>query len=100
MACPSLRCKEIIVKPVYNDHLRDPEFEAVVERWSLFRGITIRYKKADMRTQKWWSLHAGLNFTNIFTSNFYARNFQKRKNSVKLSVSFYAFGTYGQKSCA
>ncbi len=26
------------VKPVYNDHPRDPKFVAVVDRWSLFRG--------------------------------------------------------------
>ncbi len=26
------------VKPVYNDHFRDPKFVAVVDRWSLFRG--------------------------------------------------------------
>ena len=29
------------VKPVYNDHPRDPEFVAVVERWSLFNGSFI-----------------------------------------------------------
>ncbi len=26
------------VKPVYNDHPRDPKFVAVVDRWPLFRG--------------------------------------------------------------
>jgi len=26
------------VKPVYNDHPRDPKIVAVVDRWSLFRG--------------------------------------------------------------
>jgi hypothetical protein len=26
------------VKPVYNDHPRDPKFAAVVNRWSFFRG--------------------------------------------------------------
>ncbi len=26
------------VKLVYNDHTRDPDFEAVVDRWSLLRG--------------------------------------------------------------
>jgi hypothetical protein len=26
------------VKPVYNDHPRDPKFVVVVDRWSLFRG--------------------------------------------------------------
>ncbi len=28
----------IIVKPVYNDHPRDPKIVAVVGSWSLFRG--------------------------------------------------------------
>jgi len=32
-----------------------------------------------------------VNFTKAFTSSFYARSSKKRKNSVKLSVSFYAF---------
>jgi len=40
----------------------------------------------------------GLDFTNIFTWSFYARSSQKRKNSVKSSVSFYAFGIYRRKS--
>ena len=38
-------CKELhrvtnryTVKPVYNDHPRDPEIVVIVERWSLFRG--------------------------------------------------------------
>jgi len=44
-------------------------------------------------------LTAGLNFTNIFTSSFYTRSSQKRKNSAKSSVFFYAFGIYGRKSC-
>ena len=26
------------VKPVYNDHPRDPKVVTVVDRWSLFRG--------------------------------------------------------------
>ncbi len=41
----------------------------------------------------------GVDFTNIFMYSFYARSSQKRKNSVKLSVSFYAFGIYERKSC-
>jgi len=41
-----------------------------------------------------------LNFTNIFTHSFYASSSQKRNNSVKWSVSFYAFGIYGCKSCS
>jgi len=43
---------------------------------------------------------SGLNFTNIFTYEFYTCSSQKRKNSVKLSVSFYAFGIYWRKSCS
>jgi hypothetical protein len=27
------------VKPVYNDHIRDPKFAAVVDRWSLFKDM-------------------------------------------------------------
>jgi hypothetical protein len=27
------------VQPMYNDHPRDPKYVAVVDRWSLFRGI-------------------------------------------------------------
>jgi len=42
----------------------------------------------------------GLNFTNIFTYSFYARSSHKRKSSVKLSVSFYAFGISWRKSCS
>jgi len=42
----------------------------------------------------------GLNFTNIFIRSFYSRSSQKRKNSVKSSVSFYAFGIYRRKSCS
>ena len=29
------------VKPVYNDHPRNPKFVAVVDRWSLFRGSSM-----------------------------------------------------------
>jgi len=41
----------------------------------------------------------GVNFINIFELSFYPRSSAKRKNSVKLSVSFYAFGIYVRKSC-
>jgi hypothetical protein len=40
----------------------------------------------------------GLNFSNIFTYSFYTRSSQKRKNSVKLSVSSYTFGIYEAKA--
>jgi len=36
-------------------------------------------------------MRPGVDFTNIFTSSFYTRSSQKHNNSVKLSVSFYAF---------
>ncbi len=42
----------------------------------------------------------GVYFTNIFTSSFYTRSSQKCKNSVKLSVSFYAFRIYTHKKAA
>ncbi len=44
-------------------------------------------------------LTPGLSFTNIFTYSFYAHSSPNHKNSVKQSVSFYAFGTYERKSC-
>jgi len=31
------------VKPVYNDHPRDPEFVVVVDRWPLIRGSFMLY---------------------------------------------------------
>jgi len=40
-----------------------------------------------------------VNFINICMYNIFARSSQKRNNSVKLSVSFYAFGIYWRKSC-
>ena len=38
------------VKPEYNDHPRDPKFEAVVDRWSLFRG-SFMLQKLKIRPQ-------------------------------------------------
>ena len=32
------------VKPVYNDHPRDPKVVTVVDRWSLFRGSFMLWK--------------------------------------------------------
>jgi len=51
------------VKPVYNDHPRDPKFVAVVDRWSLFRGSFV-LQKLKMRPQMVvvvdkWSLFGG-----------------------------------------
>jgi len=42
--------------------------------------------------------HPGVDFTNIFTQSYYMHSSQKRKNSVKSWVSFYAFGIYVRKS--
>jgi hypothetical protein len=42
----------------------------------------------------------GVDFTNMFKSSFYAYSSQKHKDSVKLSVSFYALGIYEHISCA
>jgi len=35
-----LRHNAYTVKPVYNEHPRDTKLVAVVDKWSLFRGIT------------------------------------------------------------
>jgi len=40
-----------------------------------------------------------VDFINIFMRSFYAKSSPKRKNSVKSSVSFYAFVIYACKSC-
>jgi len=59
----------------------------------LFGSVSI---KAVHRTLM--KLSPGVNFINIFTRSFYARS-SKRKKSIKLSVSIYAFGIYMRKSC-
>jgi len=41
---------------------------------------------------------AGIYFTNMFMSSFYAHRSQNRKNSVTASVSFCAFGICARKS--
>jgi len=43
---------------------------------------------------------SGVNITNIFTSSFYVRRSKKRKNLMKSSVSFCAFGICVRKSFA
>jgi len=57
-----------------------------------------------------WQQFVSSSYNNLFilesrfhqrsTYSFYARSSPKRKNSVKLSVSFYAFGTYERKKSA
>ncbi len=50
------------VKPVYNDHSRDPEFMAVVDRWSLFKGnFMLQNQNFDskMVVIESWSLFRG-----------------------------------------
>ncbi len=37
-------CNCNTLKPVYNDHLWDPKFVAIVDRWSLFRGTFMLQK--------------------------------------------------------
>ena len=44
-------------KPVYNDHPRDPNIEAVVDSWWLFKGHL--FNKIQNRTLKWRLLLAG-----------------------------------------
>ncbi len=42
-----IRFNHDTVKPEYNDHLRDPKFVTVVDRWSLFIG-SLRLLKWNM----------------------------------------------------
>jgi len=53
----------ITVKPVYNDHPRDPKIVAVVDRWSLFRGhLCSKSLKWDLKIVvviDRWSLFGG-----------------------------------------
>ncbi len=58
-----LGSKLCTVKPVYNDHPRDPKIVAVVDRWSLFGGH-LCYKRSnwDLKTvavEERWSLFGG-----------------------------------------
>jgi len=49
--------------------------------------------------QRLVKLTPGIDFINIFTRSFYTYKSPQPKNSIKLSVSFYAFGIYVRKSC-
>ena len=46
---------EYTVKPLYNDHLRDPKFVAGVDRWLLFR---VSFMILKLKTSKMWLLQA------------------------------------------
>jgi len=48
---------------------------------------------------KSWRAESWGQFHQCSTYSFYAHSSPKHKNSVKLSVSFYAFGIYTLKSC-
>jgi len=76
----AINCFAITVKPVYNDHPRDPKLVAVVDRWSLFRGSFIIWKlKSGPRNSgccrqvvviRKWSLTQGwLYFVTFYTKN-------------------------------
>jgi len=47
----------------------------------------------------WWQLRSGVNFTNVLRAAFTLVDPESFKNTVKSSVSFYAFGICGRKSC-
>jgi len=49
--------------------------------------------------EHWWNWHPRGRFHQHSTYSFYARSYPKRNNSVKLSVSFYAFGSYARNRC-
>ncbi len=55
------------VKPVYNDHNRDPKIVAVVGRWSLFRGRLCN--KGSKWDHKWWSLQTGGRYSEVVVSS-------------------------------
>jgi len=48
----------------------------------------------------WWNRPRRVNFINMFTSSFNERRSLKHRNSVELSVSFYALGICVSKSCS
>ncbi len=55
--------RESTVKPVYNDHPRDPKIVAVVDRWSLFVGhLCYKMSNWDLKivaVVDGWSLFGG-----------------------------------------
>jgi len=75
------------IKPLKNlDHLNLNDNELVALRAHAFAGLS----KVNQ---------SGVDFTNMFTCSFYLRWFQKRKSSVKSSLSFCTFGICAHKSC-
>jgi hypothetical protein len=61
------------VKPVYNNHPRDSNFEAVVKRWWLFRGRYVCCKESNWDSKiraavGSWSLFGGGRLT-VLTSS-------------------------------
>jgi len=47
----------------------------------------------------WFLMNPSVNFTNILRAALTLKDPESVKNTVKSSVSFYAFGTCGRKSC-
>jgi len=99
------RCKVVIGQVDFNNILRTAFTLVGPKRtkWHwwldcLFAHLGSVYVKAERKLLM--KLTLGLSFTNTFMYSFYALSSQKRKNSVKLSVSFCAFGIYWRKSCS
>jgi len=68
-------------------------------------GLNINQKSLTRKTRPFISsknpfFTTDVDFTNMFTRSFYAGRSLKGKNSVKLSVSFCAFGIFADKSFA
>jgi len=76
-------------------------FHTNVLFWQLFKlrfgfGTKIRTKNACVNVDE---IDTKCQFHQCFKYSFYVRRSQKRKNTVKSSVSFYAFGICERKSC-
>jgi len=87
--------------------------EMIQPFWPSFSNFTLDLLKSDLlplSNEGWWQQHTQrvhlrrrLLCWAQFHQHIYVQllvcSSQKHKNSVKLSVSFYTFGTYERKSC-
>ncbi len=80
------------VKPVYNDHTRDPKIVAIVDRWSLFRGHFVT--KYQIGTYKLLPLLTGGRYLEVVV-NSGLTVLQIVANSLKVNyVVYLSFGLY------
>ncbi len=64
----------------------------------LEKTISISLKEKDMHANA--LAPSRVNFTNMFISSFYLWRYQKPKNTLKTSVSFFNLGIWKSKSCS